>query len=170
MLRQKDCRGTAEVNDVFKILPRQLYCRRLYSWNSNAAQLRFKHTEVRFFNLIKFSPKNIACRINWLKDFIKPYPIFNHFTQFFPPLSAEGNRIRLSPSNAKILLNINPHFPEKPKSQLPPFIDHDLKWVQTITNAGKYPTVVRSKIVQRTTLTYVRPANDFRPEWLLQDQ
>ena len=36
LLRQKDCRGTAEVKDAFKLLPRQLYCRRLYSRNSNA--------------------------------------------------------------------------------------------------------------------------------------
>ena len=33
LLRQKDCRGAA---GVFKILPRQLYCRRLCSWNANA--------------------------------------------------------------------------------------------------------------------------------------
>ena len=36
--RQKDCWGTAEVNDAFKLLPRQLYCRRLCSWNANAAR------------------------------------------------------------------------------------------------------------------------------------
>ena len=32
---QKDCWSTADVN-VFKLLPRQLYCPRLYTWNSNA--------------------------------------------------------------------------------------------------------------------------------------
>ena len=31
LLRQKDCRGTAEGNDAFKFLSRQLYCRRLFS-------------------------------------------------------------------------------------------------------------------------------------------
>ena len=31
MLQQKDCRGIAEVNDFFKLLPQQKDCRRLYS-------------------------------------------------------------------------------------------------------------------------------------------
>ena len=30
------CWGLAEINDIFKLLPHQLYCRQLYCWNSNA--------------------------------------------------------------------------------------------------------------------------------------
>ena len=36
LLQQKDCRGTDEVNDAFKLLPRKKDCRQLYSLNSNA--------------------------------------------------------------------------------------------------------------------------------------
>ena len=46
LLQQKDCRGTAEVNDTFKLLPGQKDCWRLYSWNSNAvSSARLFHYE-----------------------------------------------------------------------------------------------------------------------------
>ena len=34
LLQSKDCRGTAEVNDVFKLLPQLKNCQRLYSWTA----------------------------------------------------------------------------------------------------------------------------------------
>ena len=36
LLQQMDCRSTAKVNYVFKLLPRQLNCRPLNGWNSIA--------------------------------------------------------------------------------------------------------------------------------------
>ena len=35
LLWQKDCWGTAKGHDAFKLLPQQLYCQQLFSWNSN---------------------------------------------------------------------------------------------------------------------------------------
>ena len=37
LLQQKDCRGTAEVNDAFKFMHQQKDYQQLYSWNSNTA-------------------------------------------------------------------------------------------------------------------------------------
>ena len=39
LLRQKDYRGTTELNDAFKFLSRRLKYRRLYSWNSSATSV-----------------------------------------------------------------------------------------------------------------------------------
>ena len=53
LLRQKDCRGTAAVNGAFEVLPRQLYCRRIYSWNSNAGtQTHYKAFGVLHIKII----------------------------------------------------------------------------------------------------------------------
>ena len=39
LLWKKVCRGTAKLNEGFKLLPRQLNYRRIYSWNSNATSV-----------------------------------------------------------------------------------------------------------------------------------
>ena len=48
LLWQKDCQGIAKVNDAFKLLPRQLNCQRLYSWNANTVlKLSFTIKNIR---------------------------------------------------------------------------------------------------------------------------
>ena len=48
LLWQKDCQGIAKVNDAFKLLPRELNCQRLYSWNANTVlKLSFNIKNIR---------------------------------------------------------------------------------------------------------------------------